>query len=261
MKEFKDQLNRTIHISFPPKRIISLVPSQTELLFHLGLEEEVVGITKFCVHPKAQFKVKTKVGGTKTLKFDKIDALKPELILANKEENDKEQIEMLAAKYPVWISDVKNLAEGLDMIALVGEMTGKLQEANDLVENIGNAFSKLKNYNIIARSAVYFIWRKPYMVAGGGTFIHDMMEQAGFHNIYKNENRYPEISLEELAKHAPEVILLASEPFPFKEKHVAEFRLACPDADIQLVDGEIFSWYGSRLLLAASYFTTLQKSV
>ena len=251
--QFTDQLNRPINLSFLPQRIISLVPSQTELLHYLGLEDEVVGITKFCVHPKKWFRSKTRIGGTKTYHLDKINALKPDLIIANKEENDQAQVEALAEKYPVWISDIKNLADALDMINRVGALVGKPSEADNLVGNIREKFAKLPVRDTL-QSAVYFVWREPYMVAGGDTFINAMMRYAGYQNIYEQQDRYPEITLQELIAAHPEVILLPSEPFPFKEQHVEEFLKICPDAQVQLVDGELYSWYGNRLLDAPDSF-------
>ena len=122
MPLFTDQLNRTILLKEKPSRIVSLVPSQTELLHALELREEVVGITKFCVHPTDWFRTKTRVGGTKTVNFDSVRSLRPDLIIANKEENVKEQVEALAAEFPVWVSDVNNLADALDMLQKLGQV-------------------------------------------------------------------------------------------------------------------------------------------
>lgn len=250
---FTDQLNRAISLPFPPKRIISLVPSQTELLHYLGLETEVVGITKFCVHPEKWFRSKQRIGGTKTYHLDRIEALKPDLIIANKEENDQVQVEALAEKYPVWISDVKNLEDALDMINRVGDLVGKSSEADTLVGKVKEKFAKLPSSNTL-QTAAYFVWREPYMVAGGDTFINAMMRYAGYQNIYESQGRYPEITLQDLAKINPDAILLPSEPFPFKEKHIADFQAVCPDAAVKLVDGELYSWYGNRLMNAADSF-------
>ena len=148
MKTFTDQLNRRIKINFPPKRIVSLVPSQTELLVDLGLENELVGITRFCIHPKNIFDTKTKVGGTKNYNLDKIRALKPDLIIANKEENDKESLETLAKEFPVWISDIKNLEEANTMILEVGKLCAKENEAIKIVTKIENSFASLKEFQI-----------------------------------------------------------------------------------------------------------------
>ena len=257
MSYFTDQMHRTITLeAFPPQRIVSLVPSQTELLHDLRLEEEVVGITKFCVHPEVWYRDKTRVGGTKTVHLEKVVTLQPDLIIGNKEENDREQIEALAARFPVWMSDVSNLADALDMIGRVGEITGTAAAAQGLVRKIARAFEK-KQAPVKKIRAAYFIWRKPYMVAGSGTFIDAMLWEAGFENVFRQQERYPEIRLEDLAEAKPEVILLSSEPFPFSEKHFGAFQEACPKAEISIVDGEMFSWYGSRLLQAPGYFEKL----
>ena len=259
---FIDQLGRSILTNLnSPQRIISLVPSQTELLFDLGLDEEVVGITKFCIYPKEKVAQKEKVGGTKNLNIEKIIALKPTLIIANKEENEKEQIEELEKHFHVWISDVIDLESALEMIAAVGKMTGKEKEAKTLTQNISKIFVPLVP-SWETKSVAYFIWQNPLMVAGNATFINDMLQRCGFQNCFQNlSGHYPEINEEQLQQANPEVILLSSEPFPFQEKHVEAFRKICPQAKIMLVDGELFSWYGSRLLHAPSYFQKLAASL
>lgn len=247
--------------SSPPRRIVSLVPSQTELLHALGLENEVVGITKFCVHPAAWFQQKKRVGGTKTVHLDNVAALSPDLIIANKEENVREQVEALAAQFPVWVSDVRDLSGALAMIEHVGVLTGKEAEAQALARKIARQFARHRPDATLPRPrAAYFIWRKPYMVAGGDTFIDAMLEEAGFENIFAAEPRYPEVSPEKLAERSPDVLLLSSEPYPFQAKHLAEFREICPAAQAVVVDGELFSWYGSRLLSAPAYFRDLREN-
>ncbi len=263
---FIDQMGRIVELTFPPRRIVSIVPSQTELLFDLGLDEEVAGITKFCVHPVEKWKEKPRVGGTKKLHLDKIAALQPDLIIGNKEENDRLQIEQLEKEYPVWMSDIATLEDALEMIAAIGTITGRATEASALFEKIKTAFHQLAtNYSPITDCqsplTAFLIWKNPCMVAASGTFIHDMLAKMGLQNVFSQKTRYPETTLEELAKLQPEVILLSSEPFPFKEKHVEEFRRHCPAAVIKLVDGEMFSWYGSRLLLAAPYFAKLRLEI
>lgn len=255
---FTDQMYRKVQLGhFPPRRIVSLVPSQTELLHSLGLEAEVVGITKFCVHPVQWYRQKSRVGGTKTVQLEKVAALHPELILGNKEENDQEQIEALAARFPVWMSDIHTLEDALEMVGQVGTLTGKSEAAQALRRKIQQAFEAIQRPGPPLRAA-YFIWRKPYMVAGSETFIDAMLRAAGFENVFRQRPRYPELVLEELAAANPEVILLASEPYPFAEKHVEAFLEACPQAKIEIVDGEMFSWYGSRLLQAPAYFEQLR---
>ena len=256
MRTIIDMLGREVEIQFPPKRIVSLVPSQTELLADLGLNDEVVGITKFCVHPESWFRSKTRVGGTKQLHIDKIRGLQPDLIIANKEENTQEQIEQLAAELPVWISDIQNIPQALQMIQVVGQLTGTDAKASELVENIVNGFNKLAKAANSKRVA-YFIWRDPWMSVGRDTFISNMITTMGWTNVFAGENRYPEVTADTLRELAPELVLLSSEPFPFKEKHIAEVKTVLPNAEVLLVDGEMFSWYGSRIVKAVDYLQSL----
>ena len=255
-----DQLGRRVVVPFPPQRIVSLVPSQTELLFDLGLGEKVVGVTKFCIHPAEARTKATVIGGTKNFDFEKIAALTPDLIIGNKEENYQEGIEQLAEKYPVWLSDINNLPAALDMIRRVGLITGAKEKAAALSAEIDTSFGALATAatNEVLVPAVYFIWRKPYIIAATGTFIDDMLRRAGFSNVFAGQSRYPEITAEQLAAVAPQRILLSSEPYPFSEKHVTEFQVICPTAKIEIVDGELFSWYGSRLGKSAAYFSQLR---
>ncbi len=254
-RQFTDMTGRTIEVNFPPQRIVSLVPSQTELLYDLGLSEEVVGITKFCVHPNVWFRNKKRIGGTKTVHIDQVNDLQPDLIIANKEENTKEQIEKLAQHFPVWISDIKTIGQGLQMICEVGDLTGKMIPALQLCNEISTGFLSLPKGGK-AMKVAYFIWRDPWMCAGGDTFISDVIKRMGWINVLGDKNRYPETALIDLVTLKPEVILLSSEPYPFKEQHIAEIKAILPRAEVRLVDGEMFSWYGSRMKKAVPY---LQK--
>jgi ABC-type Fe3+-hydroxamate transport system substrate-binding protein len=254
-KTVTDQLGRTIQINYPPKIIISLVPSQTELLFDLGLDEEVVGITKFCIHPADQFKRRAKIGGTKQLNIEKIRSLKPDLIIGNKEENEQEQIALLMQEFPVWMSDIYDLKDALNMIKSIGELVGKETEAVLMANEMEASFAQIE-WSFLGKSpkkAVYFIWKDPYMVAGEQTYIHEMLKYVGLENVIQ-QPRYPAISASEIKDLNPEVVLLSTEPYPFKEKHVQYFKELWPKAIVRLVDGEMFSWYGSRLLKAVPYF-------
>ena len=256
----RDMMGRELHVPEIPQRIVSIVPSQTELLFDLGLEKEVVGITKFCVHPQEWHRHKTRIGGTKKLHLDKIVALQPDLIIANKEENTRHEIELLAAQFPVWISDIKTIDDGLRMIEEIGILVGKSDKALRIKTEIDEGFSGLKKEAKTLRVA-YFIWRKPWMSAAADTFIHDMIKRIGWQNVYGGHLRYPETSLQELRLLNPEIILLSSEPYPFSEKHIGEIQSELPEAKILLVDGEMFSWYGSRMKLAVEYLQELIKSI
>jgi ABC-type Fe3+-hydroxamate transport system substrate-binding protein len=282
MPSFTDQMGRTIFLERPPVRIVSVVPSQTELLYTLGLDDfappgspvnaRVVGLTKFCVHPPAWFRNKPRIGGTKDIDLEKIDALQPDLIIANKEENKRTQIEILANRYPVWISDIKTLADALAMIRALGDLTGRPEQALSLATTIEKGFRSLHpllppesphTVPFLPNSprTAYLIWRNPWMAAGGGTFIHDMLQRCGFTNILGSQDRYPIIDPASLATSDCDLVLLSSEPYPFREKHIPEIQSLLPDATIRLVDGEIFSWYGSRLLHAPAYFQRLLKEI
>ncbi|MFZ1799981.1 MAG: helical backbone metal receptor [Chitinophagaceae bacterium] len=260
MKYFKDQMNREVKLPrFPPQKIISLVPSITELLFDLGLEDQVAGVTKFCVHPKDLSKKKVIVGGTKNIHIEKIKQIDPDLIIANKEENEKEQIEILEKLYPVWMSDVNDFPGAMDMILKIGDITGSMQTAIEISQTIHSNFSKIRTTERKHKVA-YLIWQKPYMSVGGDTFIHSMLQRAGFDNVFENEKRYPEISLENIVARKTDILFLSSEPYPFQEKHLAEFEQLLPGIKIMLVDGEMFSWYGSRMMISAKYFMELQRN-
>jgi ABC-type Fe3+-hydroxamate transport system substrate-binding protein len=260
MALYVDQLRRTIELAHTPKRIISVVPSQTELLFDLGLDEEVIGITKFCVHPAHWFKTKTRIGGTKQLNIEKIKALRPDLIIANKEENVRQQIEELAKDFPVWISDINDLRGALDMITSIGAITSKENVAKHIIDEINKGFAPLQTTNHKLQTC-YLIWKDPYMTIGGDTFINDILNRAGFQNSFAYQKRYPEVTITDLQTAGCQLLLLSSEPFPFKQKHIDELQPLLPDTKIILVDGELFSWYGSRLLKAPGYFLQLQNQI
>lgn len=260
MPVFIDQTGRTISLPAIPRRIVSLVPSQTELLFDLGLDKEIAGITKFCIHPTDWFRTKKRVGGTKQLKMDIIHQLQPDLIIANKEENVKEQVEELEKQFPVWISDVNNLPDAFEMIDQIGLMTNTAKQAAKIINSIKENFSQLPIQEE-KLDAIYLIWQNPFMTIGGDTFIHCMMEAAGFRNKYGYQTRYPEISIDDIQSKKPAYLLLSSEPFPFTQKQAVELQKQLPDTNILLVDGEMFSWYGSRLIKAPHYFNQLRNQL
>jgi ABC-type Fe3+-hydroxamate transport system substrate-binding protein len=238
------------------------VPSQTELLYHLGLDEEVVGITKFCIHPKTWFQKKIRVGGTKKLHMDTIKNLQPDLILANKEENEQREIEALAHLFPVWVTDVATLEDAQHMIQSVGMLTGRNPEVETFNTLITNEFKSLQPYrNSPSVRVTYLIWNEPFMTVGGDTFIHAMLEQAGFTNSFAGSTRYPVLTPEQLQAAGSDVVFLSSEPYPFCEKHKAALQALLPQTRVVLVDGEYFSWYGSRLQGAPAYFKHLHSQL
>lgn len=241
-----------------PKRIISLVPSISELIWDLGLQQELVGITKFCIHPDEMFRSVERIGGTKTLDLEKIKSLQPDLIIGNKEENVKEQIEVLENDFNLILTDVNTVEEGLEMIHAIGLATAREEKSLHIISDIKLEFSNLVSIQTKPR-VIYFIWKSPYMVAGRNTFIHSMLEAAGFENCISN-SRYPEVTLEDCKKLNPDHILLSTEPFPFKEDNLNEFKDA-GFSSAHLVDGELFSWYGSRMKHSAAYFTKLNHQL
>jgi ABC-type Fe3+-hydroxamate transport system substrate-binding protein len=247
-----------LRLDKPAERIVSVVPSQTELLSYLGLEKEVVGITKFCIHPDKWFRSKQRVGGTKTLKFEAIEALQPDLILANKEENTQSEIEFLQERYNVYCSDISNLDEAHQMIENVGTLSGKEQKAKSLVQQLRESS---KHFPTLSGKVLYFIWNNPYMVVGNATFIGHVMEKIGLENVLEDESaRYVELTTEQIKDLNPDYLLLSSEPFPFQEKHAIPIEKELGIKTV-LVDGEIFSWYGSRMLEMNHYFTQLAKDL
>ena len=248
-----DALGRRVVLEGAPRRIVSLVPSQTELLADLGLEAETVGLTRFCVHPAGWKDRKTIVGGTKNVNVERVRGLEADLVIANKEENVREQVEAVAAFAPVWVTDVATVTDAVSMVRDVGALTGRGLEADALAAEIEGAFAALEAEASALGAdrrplrALYLIWRDPWMSVGHDTIIADVLRRGGFANVTDDRTRYPALEDGDLAAFAPDAVLLSSEPYPFMEKHVAEVQALAPGARVVLVDGEPFSWYGSRL--------------
>jgi ABC-type Fe3+-hydroxamate transport system substrate-binding protein len=229
-----------------PKRILSVVPSITELLFDLGVGEQLVGRTKFCVHPKEKITKLPIIGGTKNLNLEKIKQLSPDLIIANKEENIEADITYLAQFFEVWVTEIATIEDSFLMISQLGQRLNQAQKATEIIVKTNEILRRFSEKE--AKKALYLIWRKPYMSVGKDTFIHDMMQRIGFENYCKNQTRYPEIEVQNIDNQMIDLVLLSSEPFPFKEKHIKELQLLFPKSEVKLVDGEFFSWYGSRVI-------------
>lgn len=241
-------------------KIISLVPSLTELLVDLGLEENIVGITKFCTHPTHLIKDKIIVGGTKNINLEKIKALKPDFIICNKEENTKEIVESCRKITTTHVSDIFTIEDVIALISYYGTLFSCKEKATLIINELNVKLKDFKQYieDKPVLKVVYFIWKNPWMIAANNTFIHHLLEINKLENSFKNKSRYPEISLGDLKREKIDVIFLSSEPFPFKEKNKADFKDYSKNTDIILVDGEYFSWYGSRLLKSFDYFKKLR---
>lgn len=256
--KLKDQTGRKVFIKQNPKTIVSLVPSITELLFDLGLEHEIYGITEYCIHPKEKVRSKIKIGGPKNINIALILSKNPDLIIASKEENDKHQVESLMENSNVYVCDVKNFNDAITMIHDVGMITNKKEKAANIIKNIKNNFARLKISASKRKRVAYLIWENPYMTINKDTFIHNMLFLAGFDNVFADKkDRYSEISLQEIRTQNPDFIFLSTEPFLFTDVHVNQFKEAFPNTNIKRVDGEIFSWYGSHLIKVPDYFKHL----
>jgi ABC-type Fe3+-hydroxamate transport system substrate-binding protein len=258
-----DQMGQEVILPLHPRRIISLVPSQTELLFDLGLNDEIVGMTRFCIHPADKIGEKARIGGTKNFDIDKIKELKPDLIIGNKEENYEEGITELKKHFPVWMSDIYTRDDAYQMMKAIGEITGKQNEATAIINEIKSGFlaAPPATRHSSPLSCAYFIWRKPYMVAASGTFIDHMLGVFGMKNAFSDLSRYPELTAEQIAEKKPDLIFLSSEPYAFSDRHIGEFKTISPSSKVIIVDGELFSWYGSRLRHTAAYFKELRRSL
>lgn len=268
MKIFVDQIGNQHTFETSPKRIVSLVPSQTELLYDLGLEENIVGITKFCVHPFHFKSTKTIVGGTKQVKVDKIKALKPDIIICNKEENTLAIVEELSEICPVWVTDIYTIEDNNKMIEDFGKLFNVRTESQKWIDKINFAKQDFQNFikEYENQSVAYFIWGKPYMVAAQDTFINHLLELNKFTNIYahneKYSSRYPEVVVQKMRIQGdPDLLFLSSEPFPFNDEHAFELGRYTHHAKTVFVDGEMFSWYGSRLVKAFDYFKKLRHRI
>ncbi|MBK9257745.1 MAG: ABC transporter substrate-binding protein [Saprospiraceae bacterium] len=252
MIRLTDQTDTVLQFKYTPKTIISLVPSITETLIFLGLAEKIIGRTKFCIHPVDVIKKIPVIGGTKNPNIHKIKYLKPDLIIANKEENRMEDVQALR-DFPVYVSDIKNTE---DLIRFLNDLDQlfNIPQSLKLASDIESAFTT-KPSKIV--NSCYLIWKDPWMTIGKDTYIHYVMAQFGFRNVFSNAERYPEITFEDIENSDADVIMLSSEPFPFKEKHILELTEVFPDKIIILVDGEYFSWYGSRMIAAIPYLNSL----
>ena len=256
MPIYTDQLNNKIKLSTSPKRIISIVPSQSEFLWQIGIRNQLIGITKFCIHPKEMFNKIERIGGTKKLNINKIRSLKPDLIIANKEENNQQDIELLQKEFNVWISDIYNFNDAFYMMKKLSVILNKESETQKLITTIKASLKPIKNIfkNI---TVAYFIWNKPYMVAANNTYINFVLNYLGLKNTAHNLQRYPEVNEVILKKINPNICFLSSEPYPFKQKHIIELQQILPASKIIIVDGEVFSWYGTRILQLADFVKQL----
>ncbi len=261
---YKDALNREIKLPKTPNRIVSLVPSLTELLHDMGMERQVVGITKYCVHPPHYKLTKTVVGGTKKVKYDVIKELNPDFILCSKEENTPEMVAALEKIAPVYVSDVNSFADALALIKQLGLVFDRRTQSQHIIDKITYRFQEfqqgIKETRI--KKVAYFIWANPWMVAASHTFIDDMLRICRFENAYAKLERYPEIKIKRMRIIAnPEILFFSSEPHSFTDEEVYEVLRSNKKVLTIYVDGQYFSWYGSRLIKAFDHFQQIHDKI
>jgi ABC-type Fe3+-hydroxamate transport system substrate-binding protein len=231
-------------------RIVSLVPSITELLCDLDLSEQLVGRTGFCIHPWETVKEIPKVGGTKDLKFDRIRELEPTHVVVNVDENRKEDAEALAEFVPnVVVTHPLGPRDNLDLYRQMGREFDREAEAEALCGRFEAALSRVGERPPL--EVLYLIWKDPWMTVSSDTYISQTLSLFGWHTVpAASEERYPEIDIDGLEV---DRVLLSSEPFHFKPQHVEEVAALVPGAQVSLIDGEMTSWYGSRAIAGLDY--------
>jgi ABC-type Fe3+-hydroxamate transport system substrate-binding protein len=252
----------------PPGRIVSLIPSTTETLCRLGLAEALVGVTVYCVEPPDGVRGKARIGGEKNPDLEKIRSLGPDLVIANVEENRKADVDTLRDwGIPVWVTYPRTVTEGIRMIRDLGAVTGAAARASALASELEALYERVRAETAERPRvpAFYPIWRGPYMTINRDTYIHDMLEVCGADNVFGDRpQRYPVVTLEEVADRRPQVIVLPDEPFRFRPVHRKDFAPypdvpAVRDGRIYLVDGKPFSWHGVRIGEALRTLPTLLR--
>lgn len=243
----------------PYQKIVSLVPSLTELLMDFGLKDSLAGRTRFCVEPADEIEDIPIVGGTKNPLLDKIEQVEPDLVIANKEENREEDISYLRRLTEVELTDIRSVEDAMITIHQLGDKLDVPGQATQLNHNINTLIEQRPDEKPL--QTIYLIWREPWMSVGHDTYIHDVMQQWNLTNATGYAPRYPTLTIEEMQNLQPELILLSSEPFPFKEKHIDEITPHFPDARILTVDGSWFSWYGSRMIHSFEKLNTWRKAI
>ncbi len=251
-----DQIGNVLHFEQSPLRIVSLVPSISELLWDLNLRKELVGVTKFCIHPTALRKEKTIVGGTKNVKVSRVLELAPDLVIANLEENTKEEVKELQQHVPTYVSDINTTDDMAEFVLAIGQICNRHSETTEVLQKLTETLKHLPT-RVEKRSAIYLIWNDPFMSIGGDTFIAHMMEKVGYTNCLQDEERYPMLTADDINRIGPDELLLSSEPFPFKEEHREQLQKQFPNIKVKCVDGEVFSWYGSRLYKVKDYLHSI----
>jgi ABC-type Fe3+-hydroxamate transport system substrate-binding protein len=235
-------------------RIVCLVPSITELVCDLGLADELVGRTGFCIHPWETVRRIPKVGGTKDIKLERIRELAPTHAIVNVDENRREDADALAEFVPhIVVTHPLGPLDNLDLYRLLGATFDREAQAARLCEEFERALDEVRGRTWAPKDVLYLIWRDPWMAVAPDTYIAQMLALVGWrsHPLH-SEDRYPTVDLEQCAGRVDRV-LLSSEPYHFRERHIGEVAAAVPGAEVSLIDGEMTSWYGSRAIQGLEY--------
>ncbi len=255
MQLSSDSLGRLIPVPTNPQRIVSLCPSQTETLWALGAAHRLVGRTRYCIQPQGVIEFVAVVGGTKKVDFQAVAQLKPDLIIAEKEENTLQDVEGLSKIAPVYVTKNESFEESLETISRLGALIQAEAAAHALTTAITSAWAQVRPVEQPLK-VLYLIWPKPLMTVGRTTFIGAILERLGLENLGAQlTGRYP--ILENPQALRPDVVLLSTEPYPFKPVHIPSFQQIWPTAHVKVVRGDYFAWYGARQLEAAPYFASL----
>ena len=240
-----------------PARIVSLVPSITELLFALGLGEQLVGRTHYCIHPADRISAIPSVGGTKKIRYTRLRALKPTHIIVNIDENPRELAERLIADgFEVIVTHPLAPEDNAPLYRLIGGLFNRVAEAELLVTQFTQALADVRQVTWPRRQVLYLIWCKPWMGISRETYIARMLNLVGWETLpIESEVRYPELDLQSDVLNQADLILFSTEPYRFLPQDLANFArdYDCPPEKLRLIDGEMTSWYGSRAIQGLQY--------
>ena len=259
MTALADASGVVVTLSTPPRRIVSLIPSITEILFALGLGDAVVGCTVYCTQPPDGVSAKTRIGGEKNPKLDMIRDLHPDLVVANVEENVRSHVDTLRAwGIPVYVTYPRTVVEGIRLISELGQLAGAAQRGAEMARALEARLAETRARQAGRAPARVFcpIWRNPYMTINSDTYMHDMLATCGGDNVFGGlPQRYPQVDPADVARERPDVILLPDEPYRFRRAHLADFSAypdipALQDGRVHLIDGKLLSWYGPRIAQA-----------
>ena len=253
----------------PAARIVSLVPSLTELLFELGLGDQVVGRTGFCIHPRAQLRTVEKVGGTKDVKLERVRALEPTHLIVNMDENRRETVDELAAIIPhIIVTHPNTPRDNLALYRLLGGIFGCEARAAQLEAELNAALADAAcaRSSLPLERVLYLIWREPWMTIASDTYISAMLAEVGWETLPAVEGgdvgaaRYPVFGWNAPWLPKVERVLLSTEPYRFHSRHIDEVA-ALAARPATLIDGEMASWYGSRVIAGLRYLASLRRGL